>query len=337
MTTNVLVTGGAGFIGSHYVRTLLGQHGDPSVAVTVLDSLTYAANPANLAPLRGNDRFSFVRGDICDAPLVEELMAGHDQVVHFAAESHVDRSVLGAAAFVRTNVVGTQTLLDAALRHAPRTFVHISTDEVYGSVEVGFSGEMDPLRPSSPYAATKASSDLLALSYHHTHGLDVRITRCSNNYGTHQHPEKVIPRFVTTLLNGGRVPLYGDGGNRRNWLHVEDHVDAVELVRKDGSAGEIYNVGGGTELTNKDLTAILLDVLGLGPDSVEFVTDRKGHDRRYAVDHGKIAGQLGYRPRRDFSSSLARTVEWYRENRDWWEYSAASGITLQGRQIHPAT
>ncbi|MEU1936676.1 dTDP-glucose 4,6-dehydratase [Streptomyces coeruleorubidus] len=318
MTTKILVTGGAGFIGSHYVRALLGPRGDGSVGVTVLDSLTYAGNPANLDPVRGDERFAFVHGDICDAPLVDRLVAEHDQIVHFAAESHVDRSVLGAAEFVRTNVMGTQTLLDAALRHAPRTFVHISTDEVYGSVDVGASTESDPLRPSSAYAATKASSDLLALSYHRTHGLDVRITRCSNNYGTHQHPEKVIPRFVTTLLSGGRVPLYGDGGNLRNWLHVEDHVDAVELVREGGSPGEIYNIGGGTELSNKELTALLLDAVGAGWDSVEFVADRKGHDRRYAVDHGKITALLGYRPRRDFRDSLAETVAWYRDRRSWW-------------------
>ncbi|GGU29582.1 dTDP-glucose 4,6-dehydratase [Streptomyces coeruleorubidus] len=318
MTTKILVTGGAGFIGSHYVRALLGPRGDGLVGVTVLDSLTYAGNPANLDPVRGDERFAFVHGDICDAPLVDRLVAEHDQIVHFAAESHVDRSVLGAAEFVRTNVMGTQTLLDAALRHAPRTFVHISTDEVYGSVDVGASTEADPLHPSSAYAATKASSDLLALSYHRTHGLDVRITRCSNNYGTHQHPEKVIPRFVTTLLSGGRVPLYGDGGNLRNWLHVEDHVDAVELVREGGSPGEIYNIGGGTELSNKELTALLLDAVGAGWDSVEFVADRKGHDRRYAVDHGKITALLGYRPRRDFRDSLAETVAWYRDRRSWW-------------------
>ncbi|GAA2248413.1 dTDP-glucose 4,6-dehydratase [Streptomyces ruber] len=319
MTTRILVTGGAGFIGSHYVRNVLGSHDGSPVRITVLDKLTYAGNEANLESVRGDARFAFVHGDICDAPLVDRLVAAHDQIVHFAAESHVDRSVLGARAFVRTNVLGTQILLEAALRHSLGTFVHISTDEVYGSVDVGTSTETDPLRPSSPYAATKASSDVLALSYHHTHGLDVRITRCSNNYGTHQHPEKVIPRFVTTLLRGGRVPLYGDGGNLRNWLHVDDHCDAVELVRTEGSPGEIYNIGGGTELSNKELTSLLLDAVGADWDSVDFVADRKGHDRRYAVDHGKISRLLGYRPRRDFRSSLAETVAWYRDNRTWWE------------------
>ncbi|MEU7183847.1 MULTISPECIES: dTDP-glucose 4,6-dehydratase [Streptomyces] len=320
-TTSILVTGGAGFIGSHYVRTLLGPGNDAAVRITALDKLTYAGNLANLDAVQGDERFAFVRGDICDGGLVDDLVAAHDQVVHFAAESHVDRSVLGAHEFVRTNIVGTQTLLDAALRHGPKTFVHISTDEVYGSIDFGSSSsfETDPLRPSSPYAATKAASDLLALAYHHTHGLDVRVTRCANNYGSHQFPEKVIPRFVTTLLDGGKVPLYGDGGHVRDWLHVADHVQAVELVRTVGRPGQVYNVGGGTELSNRALTGMLLDALGADWGAVAFVPDRKGHDRRYSVDHRKISMELGYRPRRDFASGLAETVAWYRNNRAWWE------------------
>jgi dTDP-glucose 4,6-dehydratase len=313
----ILVTGGAGFIGSHYVRTMLG--GDDDVEITVLDKLTYAGNPVNLDPVRGDQRFDFVRGDICDVDLVDKLVASHDQVVHFAAESHVDRSITGAAEFVRTNVVGTHTLLDAALRHRLRTFVHISTDEVYGSIPTGSWPETDPLRPNSPYSASKASSDLLALSYHTTHSLDVRVTRCSNNYGHHHFPEKVIPLFVTNLLDGRKVPLYGDGLNVRDWLHIDDHVQGIELVRTTGRAGEIYNIGGGTELTNRELTELLLAACGADWDSVDFVEDRKGHDRRYSVDCTKIRTELGYRPAKTFAEGLAETVAWYRDNRAWWE------------------
>ncbi|MEV0370837.1 dTDP-glucose 4,6-dehydratase [Streptomyces sp. NPDC050636] len=319
MTTRVLVTGGAGFIGSHYVRTLLGPQGPGDVHVTVLDSLTYAGNPANLDPVRNRPGFSFVRGDICDPVLAGHLVGRHDQVVHFAAESHVDRSILGAAEFVRTNAVGTQNLLDAALRAGLGTFVHISTDEVYGSVPTGSSSESAPLSPNSPYAASKASSDLIALSYHRTHGMDVRVTRCSNNYGHHHFPEKLIPRFITTLLDGGQVPLYGDGLNVRDWLHIDDHVAGIELVRTRGLPGRVYNIGGGTELTNKELTGLLLEACAAGWDSVEYVEDRKGHDRRYSVDWSRIRDELGYRPRKDFTAGLAETVRWYRDNRAWWE------------------
>ncbi|WP_327355681.1 dTDP-glucose 4,6-dehydratase [Streptomyces sp. NBC_01304] len=318
----ILVTGGAGFIGSHYVRTLLGPGGPESAVgadVTVLDKLTYAGNPANLDPVRDHPRFHFVQGDICDAELVGKLVSEHDQIVHFAAESHVDRSIQGADTFVRTNVLGTQVLLDAALRHRLGAFVHISTDEVYGSIEEGSWPETDPLAPNSPYAAAKASSDLLALSYHRTHGLDVRVTRCSNNYGHHHFPEKMIPLFITRLLDGGRVPLYGDGLNVRDWLHIDDHVQGIELVRSRGRAGEVYNIGGGTELTNRRLTELLLEHCGADWDRVDHVEDRKGHDRRYSVDCTKIRTELGYVPRKDFPTGLAETVRWYRENRSWWE------------------
>jgi dTDP-glucose 4,6-dehydratase len=315
----ILVTGGAGFIGSHYVRSLLTSPSTPDVRITVLDLLTYAGNPANLDPVRGSDRFDFVQGDICDVDLVTKLVGAHDQVVHFAAESHVDRSILSAAGFVRTNVLGTQTLLDAAVHQGLSTFVHVSTDEVYGSIEHGSWPESHPLAPSSPYSASKASSDLIALAYHRTHGLDVRVTRCSNNYGHHQFPEKVIPLFVTNLLDGLPVPLYGDGLNVRDWLHIDDHVAAIDLVRTRGRAGEIYNIGAGNELTNRELTERLLTACGAGWDAVTYVEDRKAHDRRYSVDWSKIRTELGFRPTRGFDEGLAETVAWYRDNRSWWE------------------
>ncbi|MGH3714056.1 MAG: dTDP-glucose 4,6-dehydratase [Micromonosporaceae bacterium] len=317
----VLVTGGAGFIGSHYVRTLL-TGGFPAYAgaqVTVLDKLTYSGNRDNLAPVADDPNLTFVEGDICDEKLVDELLPGHDAVVHFAAESHVDRSITGAAPFVIANVLGTQNLLDAAVRHGLGRFLHVSTDEVYGTIESGSWSEEHILEPNSPYSASKAGSDLLARAYAQTHGLDVVITRCSNNYGPYQFPEKVIPLFVTNLIDGGKVPLYGDGGNVRDWLHVDDHCHGIQLVLENGRAGEIYNIGGGTELTNKELTQLLLDACGKDWESVEYVTDRKGHDRRYSVDIGKISSELGYQPRVPFEKGLADTVAWYQDNRGWWE------------------
>jgi dTDP-glucose 4,6-dehydratase len=317
----LLVTGGAGFIGSTFVRRVL-RGAEPSLAgaeVVVLDKLTYAGNAENLAPVATDPALHFVKGDITDALLVADLMIGVDAVVHFAAESHVDRSILGAAPFVVTNVVGTHTVLQAALEAGVSTFVHVSTDEVYGSIDSGSWTEGHLLEPNSPYSASKAGSDLLARAYARTHGMDVRITRCSNNYGPYQYPEKVIPLFVTNLLDGLPVPLYGDGLNVRDWLHADDHCHGIALVLERGRAGEIYNIGGGTELTNTELTSLLLEATGADWSSVRPVTDRKAHDRRYSVDWTKIRTELGYRPETDFRQGLADTVRWYAEHRQWWE------------------
>jgi len=317
----VLVTGGAGFIGSHYVRTLLGE-GYPDFdasLVTVYDKLTYAGNLANLAPVREDRRFRFVQGDVVDGELLGEVVADHDAVVNFAAETHVDRSISGAADFVVTNVLGAQTLFDACLRAETTWVVHVSTDEVYGSVPEGSSVETDVLEPNSPYAAAKAGADLLARAYAVTHGLPVSVTRCTNNYGPYQYPEKVIPLFVTNLLDGKPVPLYGDGLNVRDWLHVDDHCRGIQRVLELGEAGEFYNIGGGIEMTNTQLTERLLAAVGVHWESgVEYVEDRKGHDRRYSLDDSKLRA-LGYAPHRSFDDGLAETVEWYRANRDWWE------------------
>ncbi|PRX44295.1 dTDP-glucose 4,6-dehydratase [Prauserella shujinwangii] len=317
----VLVTGGAGFIGSHYVRqALTGEYEAVRDAeIVVLDKLTYAGCEENLAPVADNPRLRFVRGDICDVTTVTQVMAGVDLVVHFAAESHVDRSIAGAADFVLTNVLGTQTLLQAAVDAGVGKFVHVSTDEVYGSIESGSWTEDHALEPNSPYSASKASSDLVARAFHRTYGLPVCVTRCSNNYGPYQFPEKVIPLFVTNLLDGEPVPLYGDGLNVRDWLHVDDHCRGVQLVADRGRPGEIYNIGGGTELTNRELTGRLLAAVGADWEMVRPVEDRKGHDRRYSVDITKITTELGYRPRVDFETGLADTVRWYADNRDWWE------------------
>ncbi|MBU6533270.1 dTDP-glucose 4,6-dehydratase [Streptomyces mayonensis] len=321
--THLLVTGGAGFIGSHYVRTVLRSADADVHTVTVLDKLTYAGNLANLADLADLGRLRFRQGDINDPGVLDALLPRVDTVVHFAAESHVDRSIEDSDAFLRTNALGTQRLLDASLRHGVRTFVHVSTDEVYGSIERGSWDEHRPLRPNSPYSASKASADLLALACHHTHGLDVRVTRCSNNYGPMQHPEKLVPHFVTRLIDGRSVPLYGDGDNVRDWLHVEDHCRGIELVRRSGRPGEVYNIGGGTELTNRQLTERLLAAAGADWSSVRHVPDRKGHDLRYSVDCRKARDELGYQPLHDFESGLAATVRWYQDHPGWWRPLAA--------------
>ncbi|MGD9796330.1 MAG: dTDP-glucose 4,6-dehydratase [Acidimicrobiia bacterium] len=311
----IFVTGGAGFIGSNYVHWLLANSDD---SVVVYDALTYAGNRANLAALEGNPRYSFVHGDICDRDMVRAAMAGCDAVVHFAAESHVDRSIAGSDVFIRTNCQGTNVMCDIAREHEVQRFLHISTDEVYGSIEVGSFTESDRLGPRSPYSASKAGSDLIALSHHTTYGLPVVVTRCSNNFGPYQFPEKVIPLFTTNLLDGKKVPLYGDGGNIRDWIHVWDHNTAADLVLRVGNIGEVYNIGAGNEITNRELTHRLLTLCGRDESFIEPVADRLGHDRRYSVDCSKVEA-LGWKPAHELEEALAATVGWYRDNRAWWE------------------
>ncbi|WP_097867401.1 dTDP-glucose 4,6-dehydratase [Streptomyces sp. rh34] len=327
----ILVTGGAGFVGSHYVRTMLAQGypGYERADVTVLDKLSYAGNAENI-PI-GHPRLHLVKGDICDAPLLNELLPGHDAVVHFAAESHVDRSLDAPAVFTRTNVVGTQTLLDACLNAGVERVVHISTDEVYGSIAEGSWHEESPLLPNSPYAASKAAADLTVRAYWRTFGLDVSITRCSNTYGPYQHPEKAIPRFTTNLLEGEPIPLYGSGRNVRDWIHVDDHARAVQLVLTKGSAGGIYHVGGGHELTNVDLAEHLLALCGADRSMIRHVTDRKGHDLRYSLDGSKARTELGFTPQVGFDEGLAATVDWYRENTAWWKAAKDQAGDKEGR------
>lgn len=328
MTTHnhILLTGGCGFIGSNFVRFALRTR--PGLRITNLDLLTYSGNAENLADLRDNSRYAFVKGDICDGPTVDRLVAECDAVVHMAAESHVDRSILDAKPFITANVMGTQTLLDsvrrlaAAGKKAPR-FVYVSTDEVYGSLplenpEVKFTEET-PLSPNSPYAASKAAGDCLVRAYHHTFGLDVLTTRCSNNFGPYQFPEKVIPLFVTNLIDGQQVPLYGNGLNVRDWLHVEDHCEAIMAVLERGRAGEVYNIGGNNERNNLELTHSILKIMGKGPEMIRPVKDRPGHDLRYAIDASKIRRELGWEPTRSaWPGALEATVRWYQENQTWW-------------------
>ena len=311
----LFVTGGAGFIGSNYVRHVLASTDDE---VVVFDLLTYAGNKATLADLEESPRYRFVQGDICDREAVEQAMAGAGAVVHLAAESHVDRSITSPDEFVRTNCLGTNVVCDVARRLDVPRVLHVSTDEVYGSVPEGSSLESDPLDPRSPYSASKAGSDLIALSYFSTFGLDVVVTRSSNNFGPFQYPEKVIPLFVTNLLDGRKVPLYGDGLNVRDWCYVDDNAAAIDTVLRAGVAGETYNISGGNEVPNRILVDKLLALLGAGESSVEYVTDRLGHDRRYSVDDDKVRA-LGWAPARQLDEALQATVQWYRENRWWWE------------------
>ena len=326
----LLVTGGAGFIGSNFVRmALTDKFPDFSVEqLTVLDLLTYAGDEENLKPVSSDKRYKFVKGDIRDLELAKKLMQEGDQVVHFAAESHVDRSIEGGSEFVSTNVMGTQVLLDAARSTNIKRFVHVSTDEVYGSISEGSWPEDHPLLPNSPYSASKAGSDLLVRAYNRTHKLDTVITRCSNNYGQYQFPEKVMPLFVTNIIEGKKVPLYGNGLNVRDWLHVDDHCRGIALALTKGRAGEVYNIGGGTELTNVELTHKILEAMGVGEEFIQPVEDRKGHDLRYSVDISKINKELGYSPQVNFEEGLLQTINWYKNNEAWWKKhkQAASAI-----------
>jgi dTDP-glucose 4,6-dehydratase len=317
---HLLITGGAGFIGSNFVRRVFDTTLSGIESLTVLDKLSYAGVPSNLSAVTGQSDYKFVQGDIGDFELVLALINEADAVINFAAESHVDRSIGSAAEFVETNVAGVQVLLDA-IKSSERNirFLQVSTDEVYGSIESGSWDESCPLLPNSPYSATKAGGELLARSYHRTHGLDVLITRCSNNYGTHHFPEKLIPLFITNLLEGKKVPVYGNGKNVRDWLHVDDHSRGIHAALMKGKSGEVYNIGGGRELTNLEITHMILEAMGADESSIEYVEDRKGHDLRYSVDWTKINRELGYEPQVKFEDGLRETIEWYRNNRAWWE------------------
>lgn len=314
---NILVTGGAGFIGSNFVRRIFDGSFSGFGKVTVLDKLTYAGNLANLSEI-SSDAYEFIKGDICDVSLVEKLAKRHDVIINFAAESHVDRSIGSSRDFIETNVLGTHTLLEAAKTGGISRFLQVSTDEVYGTISEGSWDENAPLLPNSPYAASKASADLIARSFFRTYGLDIRITRCSNNYGPNQYPEKIIPLFVTNLLQGRKVPIYGNGLNVRDWLHVDDHCRGIFLTLTLGSPGEIYNMGGGSAMTNMELAKKILMLMEKDEKSIYFVEDRLGHDFRYSIDYDKISQNLGYIPKVDFENGIMKTIEWYGENEEWW-------------------
>jgi len=311
----ILVTGGAGFIGSNYVRLVLREH--PEDSVVNLDKLTYAGNLDNLAEVADDPRYSFVRGDICDEEAVAKVMEGVEAVVNFAAESHVDRSIQHAGDFIDTDIKGLYVLLEAARDRGISRFLHVSTDEVYGSIESGAFKETDPLNPSSPYSASKAGGELMAKAYERTFGYKILITRGSNTYGPNQYPEKVVPLFVTNALDGIELPLYGDGMNVRDWLYVEDHCAGIDLVLRKGTPGEVYNLGADQERTNIELTRRILELTGKGEELIKYVKDRPGHDRRYSIDSSK-ARALGWEPKVSFEEGLAKTVAWYRENEGWW-------------------
>jgi len=313
---NLLVTGGCGFIGSNFIRHMLKKY--PDYRIINIDKLTYAGNPDNLKDIEDNSNYSFVRGDICDPEIVNKAMKNMDYVVHFAAESHVDRSIDDGSIFVRTNILGTHTLLESALKHGIKRLIHVSTDEVYGSITRGSFKETDILTPSSPYSSSKAGSDLLVQSYYITHKLPVIITRCTNNFGPYQYPEKLIPLFVTNILENKKVPVYGTGQNIRDWIYVLDHCKAVDFVLHNGSIGEIYNIGGGAEKTNLEITDKIIEIIGSDRSMIEYVKDRLGHDLRYSLDCSKLR-ELGWAPEHDFDEALEEMVRWYVENRWWWE------------------
>jgi len=315
---HLIVTGGCGFIGSNFIRLVLAAR--PGWRVTNVDKLTYAGNPANLSDLAGNPNYKFFKADICDSALMGEIFSANpDAVVHFAAESHVDRSIAGPEIFVQTNVMGTQVLLESARKAKVARFLHVSTDEVYGSLgPTGLFSEATPLTPNSPYSASKAGSDFLVQAYHHTFKMDTILTRCSNNYGPYQFPEKLIPLLISNLMEGKQIPIYGDGKNVRDWLHVEDHCTGILLALEKGRAGEAYNIGGNNERENIQIARKLLELMGKDETSIRYVEDRLGHDRRYAIDASKIRGELGWNPKHDFESGIKSTVEWYKANEKWW-------------------
>lgn len=316
----LLITGAAGFIGSNFVRMIASGDLQGISSLKVLDKLTYAGVKENISSAENLPLYEFFRGDICERALVAELISDVDAVINFAAESHVDRSITGASEFVQTNIVGVQVLLDE-IKASERDirFLQVSTDEVYGSIESGSWTEDWPLQPNSPYSASKAGGELLARSYNRTHGMDVVITRCSNNYGTHHFPEKLIPLFITNLIEGKKVPVYGTGENVRDWLHVNDHCRGIHSVLLNGRSGEVYNIGGGRELTNNEITRLILEAMGADESSIEYVEDRKGHDLRYSVDWTKINRELGYEPKVKFEDGLKETIQWYRNNESWWK------------------
>lgn len=315
----VLVTGGAGFIGSNYVKRRLEQDSNNLQQLIVLDDLTYAGTLENLKSSLEDPKVKFVKGDICDRKLVEELFDGVDEVIHFAAESHVDRSISSSDEFIRTNVSGTNNLLNVLRMHPKARFLHVSTDEVYGTIDQGSWTESSPLKPNSPYAASKASSDLLALSYQKTYGLDIMISRCCNNYGPNQFPEKIIPLFITNLIAGRKLPVYGSGGNIREWIHVDDHCMALDKILAGGLSGQVYNIGSGIELSNLELTQLLLDSFGKDKTEISFVKDRLGHDARYSLDSSRIEEELDFAPKITFIEGLESTIKWYLNNKDWWK------------------
>ena len=320
MIMRVLVTGGAGFIGSNFVRMFAQGELKAISSVQVLDKLTYAGVKENLISVSSLPNYTFIQGDICDPKLISELIHEVDAIINFAAESHVDRSILGAGDFVQTNIVGVQVLLDAIKASGRQIrFLQVSTDEVYGSIEEGSWTEDWPLLPNSPYSASKASGELLVRSFNRTHGMDVVITRCSNNYGTYHFPEKLIPLFITNLIEGKKVPVYGTGENVRDWLHVDDHCRGIYSVLMNGRSGEVYNIGGGRELTNNQITSLILEAMGADESSIEYVEDRKGHDLRYSVDWTKINRELGYEPQVKFEDGLRESIQWYRNNEAWWK------------------
>lgn len=312
----VLVTGGAGFIGSCFIRHILKKY--PESKVINLDALTYCGNLENLKDVENNPNYQFIRGNICDKKLVRNIIKGCNYVVNFAAESHVDNSIKRPEIFVETNVMGTLNLLQASIESDIERYLQVSTDEVYGTLgETGYFYETSPIQPNSPYSASKASADLLVRAYHETYGLPVLITRCSNNYGPYQYPEKLIPFFISKLLNGEKVPVYGDGMNVRDWLYVYDHCEAIDRVLHSGKIGDVYNIGGHNEKTNLEITQLILDAMGKDEDSIEFVEDRLGHDKRYAISNNKITSQLDWQPSVTFEEGIKLTIDWYLNNQDW--------------------